>query len=257
VARRRSGGNFNHVHDHVSEPGYDGDTRRKSRIAITLAAVAGFVDAVGYITLYGLFTAHMSGNAAQLGVELGRGHLSEVVPLAVAIAMFVTAIALGALLQEAAGRREGAAGLELVLAVEALLIAGFMLYGSLAVSGARPERDSGAFYLLAALAIGAIGLQASSLSEVGGRGVRTAYISGVLTNLAREGVAKLRGTDRETGGGRLGLLAGIVAAYLLAATAGSLGQAELGLWCLALPVAALLVTAAGDLGGRLRGGGRR
>ena len=38
--------------------------REKAWLAVLLAWVAGCVDAVGYLMLFHLFTAHMSGNSA-------------------------------------------------------------------------------------------------------------------------------------------------------------------------------------------------
>ena len=45
--------------------------------AILLAAVADFVDALGYVGLAHLFTAHLTGNAAAIGAHLGQGHWTE------------------------------------------------------------------------------------------------------------------------------------------------------------------------------------
>lgn len=83
--------------------------------AIALAGVAGFVDAVGFLTLGGLFTAHMSGNTARLGVVLGRGDLSAAIPIVAAVALFVVGVAIGAVASELAARRGHAATVAVVL----------------------------------------------------------------------------------------------------------------------------------------------
>src|SRR5215211_2623206 len=45
-------------------------------VAFPLAVVAGYVDAVGFFTLAGLFVAHMSSNTVRLGVFVGDGEWS-------------------------------------------------------------------------------------------------------------------------------------------------------------------------------------
>jgi hypothetical protein len=51
--------------------------RQKARLAVSLATVGGFVDAVGFITLAGIFTSNMTGNTAALAArcrtQLERG----------------------------------------------------------------------------------------------------------------------------------------------------------------------------------------
>ena len=42
-------------------------------LVFPLAGVGGYVDAVGFLTLAGLFVAHMSGNTIRLGVFVGDG----------------------------------------------------------------------------------------------------------------------------------------------------------------------------------------
>src|SRR5215472_19023315 len=46
-------------------------------LAAMLAALAGMVDAIGYLHLKGLFVSFMSGNSTQLAVSLGQGNLAE------------------------------------------------------------------------------------------------------------------------------------------------------------------------------------
>ena len=230
-------------------------------MALLLASVAGFVDAVGFLTLSGLFTAHMSGNTARLGVRLGQGQLSAAVPFAGAVALFVAGVGLGAALAEAASRRGVRSVAALQLALQAALVAAFMLYGSAVADGDRVSGHSlQGFYVLAALAIVALGLQTSSLSQIGGSTVRTTYISGVLTRFAQEAVNSLAAGTRarerpsylrdvlglgsaERSRRRAALMGGIAALYLAGAVAGSLGHRTAGLWSLSLPLALLVFAA--------------
>lgn len=48
--------------------------RTRLLLGVLLTAVAGFVDAIGYIGLGGLFASFMSGASVSLGVGLGDGH---------------------------------------------------------------------------------------------------------------------------------------------------------------------------------------
>ncbi|RSY01673.1 DUF1275 domain-containing protein, partial [Sphingomonas koreensis] len=50
--------------------------RNRRRFAVALAAMAGFVDAVGFLSADGYFVSFMSGNTTRLGVDLG----TDVVP---------------------------------------------------------------------------------------------------------------------------------------------------------------------------------
>jgi uncharacterized membrane protein YoaK (UPF0700 family) len=226
------------------EPGTRRRVAMSAAVAGGLAAVAGFVDAVGFIVLRGLFTAHQSGNAAQVGVRLGHGDLEAAVPLIVAIVLFVVGAGLGAAVGGHASRRS-VARVAPTLALQALLVAAFMTYGEARVgSGRVSDHSLSEFYVLAALAILAMGMQAASIRSVGGQSIRTAYISGVLTDLGRGIVERVR--DRDPGIA-VGLLAGIVALYLGGACVGSLLHSKLGLWALAVPLGALLAAAAADL----------
>ncbi|HET8527807.1 MAG TPA: YoaK family protein [Gaiellaceae bacterium] len=204
-------------------------------IALLLAAVAGFVDAVGYLTLHHLFTAHMTGNASKLGVALAHGRLGDALPLVLAPVFFVCGIAGGTLLVDRRARRR-------LFAVQAALIAAYMAYGSTVVHGETgPGHARVGFYVLAALATVALGLQTAALTEIGGTTVRTTYVSGTLTNLTMTAVRRLSG--RDTKPHRLRLLFGVWLAYVVFATAGAFTLRELSVWCLAFPTAALLALA--------------
>jgi uncharacterized membrane protein YoaK (UPF0700 family) len=217
-----------------------------ARLALVLAGVAGFVDAVGLLTLAGLFTAHMSGNTARLGADLGRGRWEDALPYVVAVVVFLVGIAAGTALGEGTGGDRGASRLRVVLLTEAALLAVLIAYAAVLVPHDRsPSRHTVlAFYVPAALAILAMGLQASALSRGGGAPTRMTVLFVLLTNLAQQVARRLlRRRDRDAAR-RVRLLAGVAVAYLAGATAGGLLEPRLALWCLAVPALALAGTAA-------------
>jgi len=69
-----------------------------------LAALAGIVDAIGYLHLGGLFVSYMSGNSTQLAVAIGQGSHNEAGSIAELIAIFVLGAAAGQILSDFSGR---------------------------------------------------------------------------------------------------------------------------------------------------------
>ncbi|OYX90330.1 MAG: DUF1275 family protein, partial [Novosphingobium sp. 35-62-5] len=71
--------------------------RPRRLFAIALAAMAGFIDAVGFLSADGYFVSFMSGNSTRLGVSLGTDPARAAMP-AVLIAGFLGGVTGGALL---------------------------------------------------------------------------------------------------------------------------------------------------------------
>lgn len=87
--------------------------RSDRALAAALAALAGFVDAIGFLGMGGFFVSFMSGNSTRLGV----GVASEAAAAAIAatlVAAFVVGVAAGALVSRLAGSRSRSAVLALV-----------------------------------------------------------------------------------------------------------------------------------------------
>jgi len=168
------------------------EDREKAWLAILLAWVASFVDAVGYVLLFRLFIAHMSGNSAAMGAHFGQGEWGEAFYRAFPIPVFVLGVIAGAALNEAASRRGVRSLFSLTLSVEAALLFLFMICGEGVirggVTGANLAWD---LYPLVALPAFAMGLQNAALRRVGGRIVPTTYVTGMLTDLAETGVEYL------------------------------------------------------------------
>lgn len=237
-------------------------------VAPALAGVAGFVDAVGYITLRGLFVAHMSGNSVKLGVRVGHGDLAAAAPAGAAVLLFVAGVAAGTVAAELAARRKMRAVAAPLLGLQAALIAAFMLYGRTVVVGRQVSGHSlSGFYVLAALAVLSMGMQTAALRQLGGRTLSTTYVTGVLTSFTqeltnycfwlRDGSHRnertsflshtLRLGSRSDSRGRAGLLGAIFLVYVGGAVLGSFSDSRIALWALLAPLAILAATIAIDL----------
>jgi uncharacterized membrane protein YoaK (UPF0700 family) len=241
---------------------------RATFLAAALATVAGFVDAVGFITLRGLFVAHMSGNSVKLGVRVGQGDLGAAAPAGAAVALFVVGVAIGTIAAELAARRRLRCVAAVVLAIQGCLIAAFMLYArTLVVRHHVPVRSVTGFYVLAALAIVSMGMQTAALRQLGGRTLSTTYVTGVLTSLTQEATNYLfwlsDGTrrderhsflsrvlelgSRDDSRDRVLLLGAVWIAYAAGGVAGSFLDARIELWALLIPLGTLVVVIGSDV----------
>ncbi len=93
-----------------------------------LAFTSGFIDTVGFIVLFGLFTTHLTGNLAALGSQFTNGQggmLSKVL----AVPVFMLVVALTTLLADR--HRASLASLAGCFMAEALILLAFMLVGAL------------------------------------------------------------------------------------------------------------------------------
>jgi uncharacterized membrane protein YoaK (UPF0700 family) len=243
--------------------GADAPERTKTWLAPLLAAVAGSVDAIGYLTLLHVFTAHMSGNSDAFGAELGRGSWTEVLRRGFPIPVFVLSVALGALVIELALRRGVRSVVALLFSVETLLLVAFVGFGSAHFSHHAITITGGwRFYGLVALLVVAMGLQNAGLRRVRGHTVHTTFVTGMLTDLAHESVASAvwwwdaRATRQSGSGGdarrspsngRVAMLAGIWTAYVLGAAAGGFWLGHVGLALLWVPIEVLVGVVVVDL----------
>ena len=74
------------------------DSRRNIALACALSALAGYVDAIGFIHLGGLFVSFMSGNSTRMGVSLAEGQWWSAAEALGLIALFVIGAAAGSLI---------------------------------------------------------------------------------------------------------------------------------------------------------------
>ncbi|HEV2311281.1 MAG TPA: YoaK family protein [Acidimicrobiia bacterium] len=206
-------------------------------IALILAGVGGWVDAVGFLTLFGLFTAHLSGNTARFGVEIGQGAFGTALSYAVPIVVFFIGVVAGVWYMSARGRQ----ALAPLLAVEALLVTTFMVLGTVLHHAGDLTPRSPAYYGLAVAATAAMGLQTSSLRHVCHVEVHTTFVTGMITSLAVEVVGIVRHEPDALWRARIH--GSLVGAYIVGAVSGSALEAPWRFWSLAIPVVVLVVLA--------------
>ena len=121
--------------------------RRDQLIATALAALAGYVDAIGFIASGGLFVSFMSGNSTRLGIGLAEA--SHLAALAGSLlAAFVAGVTLATLI----GRRMSDGGLHDKRRRGQLLVVAVLLGGGFALAQAGFTWPA---LLLAAMAMGA------------------------------------------------------------------------------------------------------
>ena len=223
----------------MSDPG----VAVRPRLAVVLAAIGGWVDAVGFLTLFGLFTAHLSGNTARFGVALGRGEAGTALTYAVPIVVFFAGAVIGVAFMSAR-HAQGRNAMAPLLAVEAVLVAAFMVVGTVLRDAGDLTPRSAAYYGLAVLAVAAMGLQTAALRHAAGVPVHTTFITGMVTHFAEAIVGVLRRDPREAPP-RAGVYGALVGAYVVGAVAGSALESTWSLWSLSIPVAVLTALTVG------------
>ncbi len=194
--------------------------RLKLAVAISLAALAGWVDAAGFIYFHGLFVSFMSGNSTQVAVALAHLDASGVWEFGRTILLFVLGVAGGEVIGAASGRWR----LPVVLALEISCIATATAALHLRVGDV----------VVASLLTVAMGMQNAVLHRAGGVNVGLTYVTGTLVQAGR----RLAGALRGVGHWRQPLLFG---GLWLGLTGGGLGGAVIA----AHSVAAALAAAAG------------
>ena len=201
------------------------DTRPRQQI-LTLIAIAltfgsGANDVASFTRLGGVFTSVMTGNIVLWGLSAAQRSVALFSHTAVSIAGYITGVALGTWVAHGfkvrGGGKPDETGRDSVLPghvswallTELVLLAGFT--AGWEVTGARPAGWA-EFVLLAVLAA-AMGMQSSSVNEMGLAHVPTTFLTGPLTGLVSSLVRP--GQDTQYGGRRIGVLIGLAAGALL------------------------------------------
>jgi uncharacterized membrane protein YoaK (UPF0700 family) len=158
--------------------------RSKSAVALLLTFVAGTVDVIGYLSLHHVFTAHVSGTTAHLGVDLPQHNWQSAALFGSVILAFVVGSVLGRVIIEIGARLHFRRVASITLAIEVLLLAAFILIGGNNIQPGDAMPQAQAAWFLAWLAC-AMGLQTATLTRVGPLTVHTTFVTGMVNKFAQ------------------------------------------------------------------------
>jgi len=161
-----------------------------------LALGAGSMDALGFFALGGALPSAMTGNTALLGLALGQGHPAAAAPPFAAGTGFVLGAALAAaLLYLGLAKLPPGRAVARLLAVEAGLLAGFLLAWRF---GEKPAAGL-SLYILLLLGAAGMGVQSVAARQVGRPGVTTVVFTSTLTAIVIAVTAAFLGSPHRLG----------------------------------------------------------
>ena len=205
-------------------------------MGVGLTALAGYVDTLGFIALFGLFTAHVTGNFVLIGKELAEPGWSILMKM-LAFLAFMLAVAWARLWSRRLERQQRSE-VAALLTLQAVLLLVFMVAGLMIPNGAREVPAS---FVAAIAGAAAMGLQNAQgrmqLASLVPMTVMTGNVTQLVIDLVdgcstHAEAASARARARRFLPPILGFAGG--------AMAGALAYRQVSYWGLALPTAYLV-----------------
>jgi uncharacterized membrane protein YoaK (UPF0700 family) len=207
-------------------------------VAVLLAGVTGFVDAIAFGRFLGVFPANQSGNAVFLGMAIGGSSVSTVWRPATAMVGFALGIVVGQLVRRRVRRlRLGAWLLLCELTCFVLIIA---ITGPIDRVHLIGGGEGVALILLASMAMG---VQTEVIRHIAGIAVATTYQTGAIARMGENIGNVLSRTTRLRDEREVVVLLLVLAAYVGGAAVGAASPGEWE-WSMVLAAAVVGVTAA-------------
>ena len=199
----------------------------------SLGFLAGYVDTLGFIALFGLFTAHVTGNFVLIGAALAEPTRIPILLKILAFPAFIAGIVATRLMVLAIERRGGPA-LTLAFLLQWVLLAGFMLFGMLAEPVGN---DAGDLAMLAGLlGTAAMGVHSATSRLLLAHLAPTSMMTGNVTQIVLDTVDVLRGAADDATHARCGKFFWPLLAFALGAIAAAFAYLALGFVALAVPL---------------------
>ncbi len=208
-------------------------------ISTVMAATAGFVDTCGFVALFGLFTAHVTGNFVLIGATLASPRPGILAKL-LAFPEFVVVVAATQFALHLC-KRSGRNPALPVLFGQVVALALFLGLGV----WASPVQDADSAI---ALVIGLFAVAAMAIQNVASRTIFAAHapttvMTGNVTQTVMDAVEVAFGADAAPARSRLRKMVPPVCGFAIGAIGGGLGFVHLGFWCLVAPLLAVLYVA--------------
>lgn len=206
-----------------------------------LSFIGGYVDTFGFIALFGLFTAHITGNFVLMGAMLVHPMQGGLLKLLAFPAFLLGVAAARIIVLNYEARRQSS--MHTLFVIQTLLLSGFMVAGLMAPFPLTSDTEP------AAILAGMLGASAMAVQSAGGRmtltgSVNTTFMTGNvtlmiidITDIVYSRNAELKAQART----RLRQLLPAVAAFFAGALAAALGYLTCGYWSLGLPILLLLL----------------
>jgi uncharacterized membrane protein YoaK (UPF0700 family) len=163
-----------------------GTPAKHAALATILAAVAGFVDTAGFLTLNHVYTANMSGNTVQVGVEaLGDTGGSPILH-AYTVGMFLFGLFASGIMIEI-GLRHGFRRIFAVTMLLEVICLGVVVAAGDRLLQAEAPRGWPLYFLIALFTL-AMAAQNTSLRMAGILTVYTTHVTGTITKFSEDAV---------------------------------------------------------------------
>jgi len=208
-------------------------------ISTLMAGTAGFVDTCGFVALFGLFTAHVTGNFVLIGATLASPRPGILAKL-LAFPEFIIVVAATQLVLHRR-KRSGRDPTQLVLFGQAAALTLFLGFGAWA--SPVQDADSASVLLIGLFGVAAMAVQNVASRTVFARHAPTTVMTGNVTQTVMDAVEVALGADAAPAKARLRKMLPPVGGFALGAIAGGLGFVRLGFWCLIAPLLAILYAA--------------
>ena len=213
-----------------------------------LSFVAGFVDTAGFVALFGLFTAYITGNLSVLAAEFVRRGEKTAARILI-LPVFILTVAATTLYIRHHDERGSGNLLQRALVLQICLL---VLALAVALALGPPQHPNGPTMLIVGpLLVTAMAVQNAATRLIVRPPLATTLMTFNITQLTIDIVDLWRGTGSDSARMQirrhLKVVSGAIASFILGAAGGAFGFYIASFWCLVVPLGVLGLLVGSDL----------